>query len=328
MPYNPQIEYRGDRYLFGGLANAGASAGQAIEEHKRRKGEYDGLVKYADSAGIVPKDQSTTMSLDELKATLAGHAYQQVQQRQAAIDARQNRLVNAQVGNFEADNRRADEAAAVPGIREGQRMSFLDLLEPRLGESEQTGPPGPGNNYGKPVTVRELLGIARQANYPIPNAELSALMKDLGITRDPNSEAFEPRVMTKTDEDGKPVRFAVTGPKQAQVLPGEDMTPNQKRQYASSLQATRRQLLLRRTDPMVSDPETRETLDGEIQSLDAELEDLGFGRPASSKAAPIAPAAGKQAATGSAKVLTRDQWDQLPSGASYVGKDGRTYRKP
>ena len=73
MPYAPQVQPRGDQYLFQGINSAGESIGEAIaklgQEHKEAKGYHSLLTALAPQLGL-EKEDIDNMSLEEAKGKL------------------------------------------------------------------------------------------------------------------------------------------------------------------------------------------------------------------------------------------------------------------
>lgn len=71
MPYSPQIEYRGDQYLFRGISSLGDSAAKAIDDYRKTKREsqaadaaFETLVRSAGpmvQSGVIPPEMVTEM---------------------------------------------------------------------------------------------------------------------------------------------------------------------------------------------------------------------------------------------------------------------------
>lgn len=147
MPYNPGIAYRGDRYLFEGIASLGQAFGSALRERDARKYQ-EGLVAKdrkqqevdlaADEAKKAKatrtflatwmpeaKDKFETMGLAELEGTVRALGAKQADDDRA-LRQESLRLNNAAVR--EAATRRQTEATATRGFL-SDLASFADLAK-------------------------------------------------------------------------------------------------------------------------------------------------------------------------------------------------------
>lgn len=287
MPYAPQTQYRGDAYMFEGISRAGQSTADGIERRKRDRGMFDALAKYAVEAGYADKDTVVPMSLPQLTGFVRGKEMQAMQSERSKKEARAEKLTSAQMDNMAADNARK-EAAAQAAAKKLQTNKAL--IKGVADLSEMQGPNPDGTTVGD-VGLEGILRTARDVGFDGDPAELDAFAEMLQRGR-----VYEPRLVTKKDEKGRAVTFGVTGPNQSQIVEGDEMTPAQKRQYAASLQASRRQFLLGLANPVIGASENSGLLKAELANIEAELAELGFGGarqgaspPPEASAAPGAP---------------------------------------
>lgn len=194
MPYNPQTEYRGDRYLFEGIAGAGQAIAQGVKQWRANKAESKFLDQQAELMGqlIAPKVAQgsshydpkiiddlanfPSLSLAQKRGKLAGLQFlvdqTQKQQESAAIQTRHEddmglrragiELQRGQMLVGDARQRRQEES-------ETQRAR--DTLGMLLGLSGQTQLPSPINP--------EAPGPYLQQQYPNADAKvLENLLRD------------------------------------------------------------------------------------------------------------------------------------------------------
>lgn len=203
MPYNPQTQYRGDIYINRGLSAGLDSIVEGMEarskEKKDRARKFKGLAEYADAAGIIPKEESTVMSLDELEGKVRAEEYKRLKQesdlRQQAMQA-QLGAAQEQVGTAQRMRQFSQglaEYASTPSVAgtlgnamasPGSGVTLSDLNQ-YMGAN-------PVNNQ---VTPDVIMGMAGQSGVltPAMAAELTAMNQPKRLNEFPVSELGQPR---------------------------------------------------------------------------------------------------------------------------------------
>lgn len=279
MAYNPGTQYRGDAYLFTGISRAGEEVGRGLERRKQERAEFDALAKYAQAAGYGDRDQTTPMSLSELKGFVRGMEAKAIQDERKTDNDRQAKVADAQIQNFENDNARAAAAAKSEQERRGRTK---DLYGKLASQAQQVGPNPDGSTQGD-TTWEAIVNAAVEADFDGSPLELKQLADGIRMGKRNQEEGFKPRIVT-VDYNGKQVPFAQTGPNASQLYAGDELTPGQKQGQIQALQRDRREFLKMLGDPMkpISD-EYRMQYQDELGAIDQELEALGAPRRAPAK---------------------------------------------
>lgn len=199
MPYNPGVEYRGDKYLFQGIAGAGEALAQGVQKWRANKEESQFLDTRAETMakllgplaasgaeGVDPKvieelAQFPGLSLNQKRGKLAGLEFLLDQtQRQAQALAVQRRHeeemglrragVELQRGQLLASEARQQREATTQARRDQDTLGML------LGLSGQSELPAPVN--------REAPGPYLQQQYPMADPRvIDSLIRDLVANR-------------------------------------------------------------------------------------------------------------------------------------------------
>lgn len=194
MPYNPGIEYRGDRYLFEGVAGAGQALAQGVKQWRANKQESQFLDQQAETMGRLIAPQVAqggggydpkivddlanfpSLSLSQKRGKLAGLQFlvdqNQKQQEAAAVQSRHNDEMGArragleiQRGQLMAGEVRQQRQADAESARARDTLGML------LGLSGQSTLPSPVNP--------EAPGAYLQDQYPNADARvIDGLLKD------------------------------------------------------------------------------------------------------------------------------------------------------
>lgn len=205
MAYNPGTQYRGDMYLFQGISGAGDAVGRGLERRKQERQEFDALAKYAEAAGYGTKDDTTPMSLAELKGFVRGMEAKAIADERTTDNKRQGDLVAAQVKNLEEDNTRAQNAVKA---EQDRRQRTKDLYSTLARQAEQVGPNPDGSTQGD-MTWEAIVNAAVQSNFDGSPLELKQLADGIRMGKTRNQEDLG---LVQFDED--PVtgaRFARRG---------------------------------------------------------------------------------------------------------------------
>lgn len=202
MPYNPQTQYRGDLYLSRGLSEGLGAISDAIEsrnkEKKDRARKFKGLQEYADAAGIIAKDESTTMSLDELEGRVRAEEYKRLksesdlrqQSMQVQLGAAQEQVGTAQ--RMRQFSHGLAEYAGTPSVAGtlGNAMASPESGV-TLSELNQYMGANPVNNQ---VTPEAIMGMAGRSGVltPAMAAELAAMSQPKRLNEFPVSALGQP----------------------------------------------------------------------------------------------------------------------------------------
>lgn len=226
MPYQPNISYHGDRYLFEGIASLGQAFGSALRERDARKYQ-EGLVAKdrkqqevdlaADEAKKAKatrtflatwmpegKDKFETMGLAELEGTARAIAAQQTD-KERALRNESLQLNNAAIR--EAGARRVREDAALRGFLTDV-ADFSGLAGAANGEPALMLRPELRTQLSQPGGI----GLAALARNPDVAPAVSERVVAESVRRPP--VPFRPEVL----ELGDGVKAVRTGPNSVDVL--------------------------------------------------------------------------------------------------------------
>lgn len=302
-PIDPTIiagMFKPGENLARGLEAAGKNIGDFLErrrEENKRLLDTDkaltGLRKANPEAfsSLDPEDLSLMSPRDRVNLTLGvfqGHAMK-------AADARQT----AEMENMARDNTRADQQfnlnAQVAADHSRGTAADAELLMRFAGKARQN-----------PNTLGAFLDAAGETpGSPMAAKTLEYILGHAAAAKADEGAGWEPQVVTRKDENGKTVRFGVTGPKQAVVLPNDQADADAKLRYGAQLRTQKRNLLAVLGDPTktAGNPDIAQQIRDEIGSIDAELTGLGMHTMApSGPPAPPAPAPGAGTAQPTARV--------------------------
>lgn len=304
---------------------------QQEQEEKDRARKFKALVEYGDASGLVPKDKATTMDLDSLEGLLKGYAVKE------AMDAtRQKERAAGQVGPALSYYARA----TAPTTTNDDIGSYYDKTRTEPG-GDRIYPSGPPRMDSGNAMAEMLRQYPDAASSPQMDNMLKLLEYGREGTPKPGSEPFYKR----GDADSafpisKGYRRVVLGPNQATVIPdmdtagnavpitgpgGEDLgfglpnrsgvqplnTGNVTAKDRFNALSNQKKELIKQKGAVAFSEKLSSAYDAEIAALDAELAALQSG--------------GKPSATGK---MTKEKYDKLKSGETYLGNDGKTYRKP
>lgn len=283
MPYAPGQQYDFTP-LYQGIAKLGSNIGdflkQRSEENKQLLNMDKALtgMRRAAPNAFASLDEETLQQMaprDRVQQTLGvlqGHALDAAMQERKA-KALNGDLVNEILAQQATDKSQtlsadADFLAAITGPRRSPTLSgaVLDAISkaPR-----------------SPLAGHILTQMVNNETHP--------------SARDGEMPWSGPEVVTKTDASGKPVRFGVTGPKQAVVLPDREADADAKLRYAGQLRSQKRSLLALIGDPAkYGNDAMKQRMIDEVDAIDEELSGLGIKVPGKSPA----PAGGLPQAAG------------------------------
>lgn len=215
MPYNPGVEYRGDKYLFQGIAGAGEALAQGVQKWRANKEESQFLDTRAETMakllgplaasgaeGVDPKvieelAQFPGLSLNQKRGKLAGLEFLLDQtQRQAQAQAVQRRHeeemglrragVELQRGQLLASEARQQREATTQARRDQDTLGMLLGLS---GQSELPAPvnreaPGPYLQQQYPMADPRVIDSLIRDNSPAAKARLAIDQGNLDVARD------------------------------------------------------------------------------------------------------------------------------------------------
>jgi hypothetical protein len=269
MPYNPGIEYRGDRYLFEGVAGAGQAIAQGVKQWRANKEEgqfLDGRAetlaqlvapRVAKGGNVDPKvlddlAKFPSLSLSQKRGKLAGLEFlldQNMRQEQAqAVQARHKESTDLQ--------------------REGlqiQRDQMTASDERQQRQSEQ-------QSQRDQDTLGMLLGLTDQSALPTPAQALQSQY--------PNADA---KVMESLLREFTPTARERLAIDQGNLDVGREHAKNRRDQLANEMARRDRQtltpsakasLIKTKTEllsQMAIFPEMKDSLQESIDEIDAEL---------------------------------------------------------
>ncbi len=314
MPYSPGIQYRGDQALGQGISQAGGALrqflGDYVERGRKSKAMDSVLTAYLPDGSDEQKQLKSAlpgMSLEEKEGAVQAHAVKDY----AAKQQQAQKVQNAQLAEYEAlAGERKQRTAGL--LREQQVADEESAGASRFGDfvkaarALETGP-----SLGQPsqvFTAENLAGLASEAGA-LTNPRVAPLLKEW-LDREGRGRATEVRnrVPVAMKLAGRDViNQPETGQFQVLSDPAAEMS-------VKDLMNSRARLVVAKSQPLAD----HDTIDAQIDALDELLGDK----------APKRKAAGGSAAAEAGAVTTKAQFDKLPRGAEYIGKDGRKYRKP
>lgn len=313
MPYQPTVTDRTGEFLFRGITGAADSLAEGIRTWRKNKEESSGAVtalegygrrygtdpdftsRYGDKLAKAPG-----MSLSQQKALLGDltlYDQQKRQQQEQALKERQISLSEAYLAIQKDIAARANERDAA-----GQR--FTQSLASLMGAGG-----GPSMDFAN------TLAGEPQAARDVGLADIVQAAGQSGLALEPTSLAQLLRAEQMGQRggmavDATPIPFSAGGlsgvfsPKTGQFQVDK---PEPAPKDARMTVVLERDDLDRPARTWTGTPKQYE-------------EQFGKAPPAGS---PNGSPAGQQV-----KVVTKQDYDKLPAGAEYIGKDGRRYRKP
>lgn len=305
---------------------------QQEQEEKDRARKFKALVEYGDASGLVPKDKATTMDLDSLEGLLQGYAVKEAME-QAKKKGRADSEIGPALGFY------ARETA--PTTTNDDVGSYYDKTRTEPG-GDRIYPSGPPRM--DPASAVAAM-MERYPNAPA-SPQFDNVLKLLQYgdtataTKQPEKTFFNRGDADSAFPISKGYRRVVLGPNQATVIPdmdtagnavpitgpgGEDLgfglpnrsgvqplnTGNVTAKDRFNALSNQKKELIKQKGAVAFSEKLSSAYDAEIAALDAELAALQSG--------------GKPSATGK---MTKEKYDKLKSGETYLGNDGKTYRKP
>lgn len=213
MAYNPQIEYRGDQYLFNAVANLGESVGKGIQQYRASRDESKFLDEQAQTlavlaapriaSGALTKDvlddlaKVPSMSLAQKRGKIKGLEFllndADKQMQAQAEQSRHNEEMgikranvelqrgNLMVGQVREERRRADE--------QRQNQDTLGMLLGLSGQESMPSPvdpanPGPYLRGQYPNADARVLESLIRDNSPTARARLEIDRGNLEVARE------------------------------------------------------------------------------------------------------------------------------------------------
>jgi hypothetical protein len=138
MPYTPTERNRVGELLAQGIGSASQSIAGAIDKRRTESQKATALRKAISLYDETMKDQVQTMGLRDLEGFIAAQGMKQArtaQEQQAKFQA-------AQLANFEADNKRGDEALNIQRTAQADRQRQMQALAGFAREYGQPAVPG------------------------------------------------------------------------------------------------------------------------------------------------------------------------------------------
>lgn len=210
MPYNPQVQYRGDQYLFQGISGAGQAIAEGISKWRRNKEEKDYYMGQLPSVARVAKALVEERKLDpkvidefanfpklstsQMKTKLAGWAFEFDQAQKRSEESRK-------AADSEADNRRADESLK---LQQQQAQMLQQKRDAEAADADRTARFGAAiAEYMRPQAVTVAAGLPTIGGRKLTAeviAEMAArhrvdplpYMKDFLANQDPKAQ-FRPQ---------------------------------------------------------------------------------------------------------------------------------------
>lgn len=310
--------------------NEGTGEGGATEEMKAQAKVAKAMREMGQHGYGLPRERLDTMSLAELRGLMRQEerkvmgqemalkqlAAQQAQQRieqEAAIEQRirEGQRFNQGMAakNFDLDWRKQMTAEG-DAVMDRVRQSGLDLLREQDTRSQVS------------LRAAQEQEILNNLKGGADHAPREVKFGDTRVIYSPKGGQFQ-LAPTFTLPEGLPEvagRTAIpTGRGGVSYIPTGDVTD--KDRY-SRLTKQEGKLLDGISKSLFEEEKT--ALRRQLRSVQEEIRGLESGRSESTPSAPGQPATPASPPT----ITTQAQFDALPSGATYKGKDGRTYRKP
>lgn len=303
MPYAPGIQSDWSP-LFAGIASAGKNIASFLDKRKEENKRIQGLDKgYKAIRDNMPEIMPGHMSEEDFylmdpKTRIATMEGLMGARTMKMADARQT----AELENMARDNTRADQQFnlnAEESNRRGRATAADTELLMRFAGKARTNP----NTMGA-----FLEAAGETPGSPMAAKTLEYILGHAAAAKIDEGGNWQPEVVTRKDDSGKTVRFGLTGPKQAVVLPSESADADAKLRYGAQLRSQKRSLLAVLGDPTktAGNPDIAQQIRDEIGSIDAELTGLGMHTTAPAAPAPATGAGGTAQPTARVKVIAPD----------------------
>jgi len=325
MPYNPGISYRGDEYLFRGIESLGANISKVIDRKKAEGQEAANLRKLGGIYAPEMKAELQTKSLKELRALgAAWAAQQQMQAQQSAMN-----LQSAQANNLTADNERANQFLQLQRAQDQRaagRASGMEALARDYVEMEVPA------FLRSPDVVAAFPGIVERAGSPLERLRYAMGRNPNGVTPEmlniltryvteqvrPNVNQKSPPEVVQLDVNGRKVPVIWNKDTGATIVaPGEakSKTPEVRPAVDASSGKPIPGWFVDADGRIHKKASNMASAVGDLLA-DAAGDEAGNPEPANLKSGKVR------------EIGSKEEYDKLPSGSIYIGKDGRQFKKP
>lgn len=159
MPYNPGIQYRGDQYLFQGIAGAGNALAEGVQQFRKDRRESEFLDAQAESLGRILGQSAPDQGGAELLQTLGKVPSMSLNKKRGALASVMFGIAEREKeAERAAVQKRADQRTAVDERQLQLQQATLDRL---LGNDRQRA-------AAERDSVGMMLGLSGQTKLPSP----------------------------------------------------------------------------------------------------------------------------------------------------------------
>jgi hypothetical protein len=285
------------------------------EQEKQRAREFKALAEYGEAAGLLTKDQAQVMDLDSLRGHVEGAIFKQKLSEAQEMQALRKAQLQDYLARTELSNRTASDFSGY--MRELGGAMQMPPTDARLSDYYDTD--------SREMPARPVRGFAEygpelSAKYPLAAAlpQLNDYIKQMQPAG--GGERWQLRPDSVSDVGG--IKRIAVSPNSFQVItpekPGKETAGN----YPWLLSDDEDEF--KAGIKKIEDPAER---DRALAARTLYNRALGKADPLAELLGELSGARGAKSSAPT-KVTTQKQFDALPKGAEYIGKDGRKYRKP